>query len=172
MFSDTGVTAEVDLPASAAVSGLYQLTDGLSFLGDVSWTDWSQFHELRIEFDNPNQPDSVTTEAWDDSFRYSLGVRYQPDVNWTYRLGVAYDQTPVPSAERRTPRLPDADRLWLALGLGFAPTHALRMDLGYAHLFIDDAAIENTLENQTPHTIRGTYKVEADILGAQLNWGF
>jgi long-chain fatty acid transport protein len=59
-------------------------------------------------------------------------------------------------------------------GVGYAPTANLRLDLGYAHLFIEDAEIENTLESQVPttkHTLRGEYEVEADILSAQLNWG-
>lgn len=173
VFSDTGASAGVDLPASLSLSGLYQVTDRWSLLGDVTWTDWSQFNELRVKFDNPNQPDSVTTESWNDSYRYSLGVGYQPNERWTYRFGVAYDETPVPDKEHRTPRLPDDNRLWLALGLGYAPWADLRLDLGYAHLFIDDPQIDNTLESPSPtHTIRGKYQVEANILGGQLNWKF
>ena len=90
----------------------------------------------------------------------------------TYRAGMAYDETPVPNAERRTPRIPDQDRLWLALGLSYAPVENLRLDLGYAHLVIRDATIENTLESQAPHVLRGNYEVEVDIVSAQLNWGF
>jgi long-chain fatty acid transport protein len=116
LFTNTDATAEVDPPASFSVSALYQLTDQWSRLGDVTWTNWSQFDELRIDFDNHSQPASITTEAWEDSYRYSLGVRYQPDVSWTYRFGVAYDETPIPNKECRTPRVPDEDRLWLAVG--------------------------------------------------------
>ncbi|MGH8502259.1 MAG: OmpP1/FadL family transporter [Gammaproteobacteria bacterium] len=172
LFADSGGSAEIDLPASLSVSALYQLTDAWSWLADVTWTDWSQFDELRVQFDNPAQPDSVTDESWDDSYRYSLGLRYQPDTIWTYRFGVAYDETPIPNKERRTPRIPDEDRLWLALGLSYAPVENLRLDLGYAHLFISDTEIENTLESQVPHVLRGNYELEADIVSAQLNWLF
>ncbi len=175
LFTDTGATAEVDLPASLSLSAVYELTDGLSLLSDVTWTDWSRFDELRIDFQNPNQPDAVTTEAWEDSYRYSLGLRYQPATSWTYRLGVAYDETPIPNKERRTPRLPDEDRVWLALGASYAPTANLRLDIGYAHLFVSDAEIENTFESPVPttnHTLRGEYELEADIVSTQLNWSF
>jgi long-chain fatty acid transport protein len=175
LFADSGGRTEIELPASLSASAVYQFTEQWSLLGDVTWTDWSQFDELRLDFDNPNQPDSVTTQDWDDSYRYSLGLRFQPSASWTYRFGLAYDQTPIPSKERRTPRIPDEDRFWLALGLSYAPISNLRLDLGYAHLFIDDPEIENTLESPVPtasHTLRGQYEVEADILSAQLNWAF
>jgi len=172
LFADSNGSAEIDLPASLSLSSLYQFTDVWSLLGDVTWTDWSQFDELRLEFDNPNQPDSVTTQDWVDSYRYSLGLRYQPDTVWTYRGGMAYDETPVPNPERRTPRIPDQDRVWLSLGLSYAPVENLRFDLGYAHLFIRDTAIENTLESQVPHVLKGNYEVEVDIVSAQLNWEY
>lgn len=171
LFADGSGSTEIDLPASLSVSALYQFTEQWSLLGDVSWTDWSQFDELRLEFDNPVQPDSVTTQGWEDSYRYSLGLSYQPDARWTYRLGVAYDETPIPSKELRTPRIPDQDRLWLALGLSYTPIANLRLDVGYAHLFIDEAEIQN-VEAGTGHVLNGEYDLAADILGAQLNWGF
>lgn len=172
LLADSSGSAEIDLPASLSLSSYYQFTEAWSLLGDVTWTDWSQFDELRLEFDNPSQPDSVTTQDWEDSYRYSLGLRYQPDTVWTYRVGMAYDETPVPNAERRTPRIPDQDRLWLSLGLSYAPVENLRLDLGYAHLFIRDTAIENTLESQVPHVLKGNYEIEVDIVSAQLNWEY
>jgi hypothetical protein len=47
-------------------------------LGDATQTDWAQFDDVDINFNSPNEPDSVTTDAWDDSYRDSPGVCYQP----------------------------------------------------------------------------------------------
>lgn len=43
--------------------------------------------------------------------------------------------------------------------------------MSYAHRFIDDAEIQNT-ETVTGHTTREQYDLAADILSAQLDWGF
>ena len=41
--------------------------------------------------------------GWNNSFRYSLGLRYDPTRQWSLRLGTAYDETPGPSDVLRTP---------------------------------------------------------------------
>ncbi len=76
VFADTGASARMDLAGS--LSGLYQLTDSRRLLGDATQTDWAQFDDVDINFNSPNEPDSVTTDARDDSYRDSPGVRYQP----------------------------------------------------------------------------------------------
>src|SRR5437867_5387411 len=50
--------------------------------------------------------------GWNNSFRYSLGLRYDPTLQWSLRLGTAYDETPGPSDVLRTPasRTPTAFR--------------------------------------------------------------
>ena len=47
-------------------------------LGEVQWRNWSTFDELRIRYDNPNQPDTVTEEDWHDTIFAAIGARYQP----------------------------------------------------------------------------------------------
>jgi long-chain fatty acid transport protein len=128
---------------------------------------------LRIEYDNPAQPDSVTTEDWDDSNRYSIGLDYQYSDKMILRTGVALDETPVPSRERRTPRLPGNDRTWLSFGLSYLINPQMSVDVGYSHLFIDDAKIDNEFESSVPTlnaTLEGEYEAEVDIFSAQLNW--
>lgn len=173
-FTDTGLQAEVTLPASFSVS-LAHRVGKITWLADATWTGWSSFDELRIEFDNPNQPDAVTTEDWDDTMRYSFGFDYQYSDKLVLRAGLALDETPVPSAERRTPRLPGNDREWISFGLTYIATKQLTFDFGYSHLFIDDAKIDNEFESSVPvlnATLTGEYEAEVDILSAQLNWKF
>jgi len=164
----------VSLPASLSFSLAHSI-DRITYLADISWTGWSSFEELRIEYDNPAQPDSVTTEDWDDTFRYSFGIDYQYSDQIVLRTGIAYDETPVPSAERRTPRLPGNDRTWLSFGVSYIYSKELSFDVGYSHLFIDDAEIENEFESSVPTlaaTLEGEYEASVDILSAQLNWQY
>ena len=38
--------------------------------------------------------------------RYSVGVDYRLNSSWTFRGGVAYDETPIPDAKHRTATYP------------------------------------------------------------------
>jgi len=172
LFADTGLGAKVTLPASLSFSVAHKVNK-FTWLADATWTGWSAFDELRIEYDNPVQPDTVTTEDWDDSWRYSVGFDYQASDALVLRAGLALDETPIPSDERRTPRIPGDDRTWLSLGLTYVASDTFSFDVGYSRLFIDDVDIDNTLENAVPTTnatLTGEYEAEVDILSAQLNW--
>ena len=173
-FIDTGLSATVSLPASFSVS-LAHTINKFTYLADVSWTGWSSFQELRIKYDNPAQPDSVTTEEWNDVMRYSLGVDYQYSDKTILRAGVALDESPVPNAERRTPRLPGSDRTWLSFGMSYKLDNDISIDAGYSHLQIDDAPINNEYESGIPTlaaTLNGDYEASVDIISVQLNWQF
>jgi len=172
LFVDTDLKADVTLPASFSVSLAHQVGK-FTWLGDATWTGWSSFDELRIRYDNPAQPDTVTTEDWDDTMRYSVGVDYQYSDSLVLRTGLAYDESPIPSAKRRTPRMPGEDRTWVSLGLTYLASSAISFDVGYSHLFIDDAKIDNTLESEVDalnSTLTGEFEGDVDILSAQLNW--
>lgn len=174
-FVDTGLTANITLPASLSLSVSHKV-EKMTFLADMTWTGWSSFDELRVVYDNALQPDSVTTEDWNNTMRYSLGMDYQYTDGLVLRTGVALDQTPVPSAERRTPRLPGNDRTWLSFGASYQIDEDLSVDVGYSHLFFNDTEINNELEsdasNNIKATLSGSYDASVDIVSVQLNWNY
>ncbi len=174
LFTDTGIKAGVTLPANLSLS--YARTSGkITYLADATWTGWSSFDELRIIYDNNNQPNSVTTEDWDDSWRYSLGLDYQYSDALTLRAGVALDETPIPNAELRTPRIPGNDRTWVSFGLSYKTNKESSFDVGISHLMVDDTDIENTFESGIPtlaHTLIGTYDPSVNIHSVQFNKKF
>jgi long-chain fatty acid transport protein len=173
------VEADVTLPDNLALSFHHQLTPKLALLGDITWTNWSTLDELRVKFDS-GATDSVNVLEWDDALRYSLGLTYQYNDKWTWRAGVAYDETPIPNAEHRTPRIPDANRTWIAAGFNYKVSKTFKVDMGYAHLFFDDSKI-NQLDTSSPlapdenfarGNLVGEYEVKADILSLQAQWTF
>lgn len=168
-FTPTSVTAGISLPESASLSLYNDLNSQWALLADATWTRWSRFQELRIDFAS-NQPDSVTIEDWEDSMRYSLGLNYRHNSNWLLRAGIAYDEEPIPSAAYRTPRIPGNDRTWLAVGANYRYSSSLSFDAGYAHLFVDDTSIAHT--STSAGTITGEYDNAVNILSAQVNWTF
>lgn len=165
----TSGTADLDLPASAGLGLVMSLTPSVALKADVTWTDWSTFDELRIEFGN-GMPDSVTEEDWEDTWRYAAGLDYMPDEKWTLRCGAAFDETPIPDAEHRTARIPDADRTWLALGAGYRASDHLVIDVGYVHLLFDDTETRNVYDTATGATLAGDYEGDADIVSLQVKW--
>ena len=174
VFVDTNLSASVSLPETVSVSYYHEFSPKLAMMADWTWTRWSRFEELRISYDS-SQPDSVTTEAWKDSNRYAIGANYKLNQQWLLRGGLAYDETPVPNAEHRTPRIPDHSRTWLSLGFGYGVSKDLSVDIGYAHLFVSDTKINHQFESGIPtleHTIKGRYEASVDIFSAQLNWKF
>ena len=175
LFADSGIYSDVILPASASLSAFHSLNEDLDLMADVTWTQWSVYDELRIKYDNPLQPDSATTQNYQDQFRVAVGGRYQVNKELILRTGLAYDQKAASSEEYLSPRTPDTDRYWVALGMGYAFTEMIAMDLGYSHLFMPETPINNTYESSQSalnHTLTGDYTSSVDILSAQLTMKF
>ncbi len=170
LFVNGGATAEANLPGQVMMSLAHQLNDKVELLGDVSWTGWSSFEELRIVFDNPAQPDTFNTQGYEDVVRLSAGLNYAHSNKLTLRAGWAFDEDPVPSPQLRTARIPGNDRTWIAFGAGYKFRPNMSVDVGFAHLFVDDTPIANASESAGGTTIRGVYDTDANIISAQFNW--
>ncbi len=160
-----GVSAGLTLPETVELGLYHRLANRWALMGSVTWTHWSRFEELKLEFGDGTQ--STTPQDWEDSFRYSLGVDYTANRKWTLRGGITYDETPIPNARRRTPRIPGEDRGWIAFGASYAPTRSLGIDLGYAFVFFQDPRINNTTQGRT---LKGEFESNVHLVGVQFNW--
>jgi len=172
-FRDTGAESDVTLPDSLSISFSHQFHPQWMVMADFTWTNWSLFDELIVKFDSGQDPNR-TIENWDDSYRYSLGVSYIPDKNWVLRIGTAYDTSAVSEAKYRTPRIPDGDRIWTALGFGYRISEIFGFDVAYAHLFINDPDINKTAtgDDTLRGALKGTYSTHINIVSAQLTMSF
>jgi long-chain fatty acid transport protein len=172
-FRDTDIKADITLPDSLSVSFFHQVNPQWAVMADFTWTDWKHFQDLTVKFDS-SQPASITNENWQDSYRYSLGATYAPDKRWTFRAGTAYDRSAVPDKEHRTPRIPDSDRIWAALGLSYKISDMAKVDLGYAHLFVNDPEIDKTPtgNDKLRGGLKGSFDAYINILSAQLSMKF
>jgi long-chain fatty acid transport protein len=173
---NSGAKADVTLPASLSVS-FYQQAGAWAFMADITKTMWSELPELRIKFDS-GQADSVVTLNLQNSYRYSLGATYQLNQAWILRGGVAIDQSPVTNSADRTPRLPDADRQWLAIGAGLKASSSLSFDFGYAYITMDKAEVRKTAsavppnENISRGNLSVDYNGKIQVFSAQARWMF
>jgi long-chain fatty acid transport protein len=164
---NTGVSLDVKMPDSASVALQQKLGSSWTLLADVTWTGWSKIKDLTILRTNGTVLSS-TPENFKDTYRYAVGATYRHSDAWSFKVGVALDQTPVNDTDR-TPRLPDQDRTWLSVGAKYGLSNDTTLDLGYAHLMVKDASINQNAGNTTANgLILGSYKASIDILGVQL----
>ncbi|XKE45060.1 OmpP1/FadL family transporter [Halomonas organivorans] len=172
---DRGGSADLTTPASLNLGIHHQLTERLALMANAEWTEWSSFDELVVEFEDGT--DSTTTENWDDTWALSVGANYALNPQWLLRAGLGVDESPVPDAEHRTPRVPDADRRWLSLGATWMPTPELGVTAGYLHVFGDDGDIDQDGTKQENlesgrGNLSGTYEVEADVFALSVDYRF
>ncbi|WP_148253238.1 OmpP1/FadL family transporter [Aidingimonas lacisalsi] len=174
-LQDGGGKADITTPANLNLGVYHQLTDRLALMANAEWTEWSSFDELVVQFDD-NTPDSRTEENWDDTWAFSVGANYTLNPQWILRAGLGIDESPVPSAEYRTPRVPDADRRWASLGATWMPNDNLGISAGYMRVFADDGDIDQdatpTNENASRGNLSGSYEVDADVFALSVDYRF
>lgn len=167
---NTAVTAEASLPASTSLSVVQKVNDKLEVMGDVTRTGWSSFERIKVVRSANGSVVTDDYQGWEDANRYSLGASYQYNDRLKLRVGVARDNTPVPNAQLRTPRTPDNDRTWVAVGGNYELAKGLDVDVGYVHISTEDTPIDN--RNATGFLLNGNYDSTVSVAGAQLNWSF
>lgn len=171
---NTPVTLDIKMPDSFSVSAFHQLSDKWDVMADASWTGWSVLKEIRVLRPSGTTV-TFTPENWKNTWRVSAGANYHYSDQWMARAGMAFDQTPVSDASR-TVRIPDADRTWLSVGGQYKPSKAGALDFGYAHLFVNSAAMnQNAVQN--PDLIGkgflvGSYSNSVDIFSVQYAHSF
>jgi long-chain fatty acid transport protein len=168
--------AKADLPETLSLGAYHALTPKWAVLAGVTWTRWSRLEELRITYDT-GQADTVVTLDWDDTWRFDLGVIYSFTKQFTGRFGVAYDQSPVPNPQNRTPRIPDEDRYWVAVGAGYKFGERAELNIGYVHIFVDDPKVNKqpldpTDEDFLRGALVGKWDASVDIISLNFTYAF
>lgn len=168
---NANVTSDITLPDMASLSVMHKLNDRWDLLADATFTRWSKIDTVNIVSSGATLDTLVF--KFDDAWRVSAGANYHYSERWTFKGGVAWDQSPVQD-QYRTVRLPDNDRTWLAFGGKYKVSQSAAIDFGYAHLFISNASINNTKVASTglATTVVGGYDGSVDILSLQYAQAF
>jgi long-chain fatty acid transport protein len=163
-------SADVDLPASLQLSYAGDLSDRTQILLGVEWMEWSSLDELSIDHVAPAPLPNPAVENfdWENTARYSLGLRHGVSESTVLRFGVAMEES-TQGTDNRSAISPDSEKVWATIGAGFEPMENMLIDVAYAHVFVDDADI-NRVDKGVP--LLGTYELDADIIGAQLSYRF
>jgi long-chain fatty acid transport protein len=167
-FTNTTGTAPFTTPAFVNLSYWHQ-AQKYGIGADVTWTKWSVFKELRVNYANPAQPASVETFDWENTLFVSVGGEYYVNDKLTLRGGVAVDGTPTSQAHR-DPRVPDGTRRWISVGLGYKATQKLDLNVGYAHIFVSDAHVNNL--SPTGDRLVGNFSDKGNLLAFSAAYHF
>jgi long-chain fatty acid transport protein len=170
-LSGDNVTLQLKVPETANISVFSTIDEKWDVMADLQYTGWSSIPQLQIVGSN-GQPVSTTPENFRNTWRGSIGVNYRYDNAWTIRGGVAYDQTPVNSTDR-TPRLPDNNRTWLAVGAQYKFNPNWALDLAYSYIWVQTPNINQNEGNTAAYgLVSGSYKSNVNLLGAQVTYTF
>lgn len=171
IFKSGMMTADLNLPDSVTASALVGVLPNLQLLGDLSWTHWAVFDELKGEFNN-GLPNLVVGENFRDTWRASLGFNYDITDTWAVRMGGAFDQSPVTNSTR-TVRIPDSNRWELGVGAGYHLTRSLVFDLAYLHVFFDGGTVNETVQVPGSPNVQGVYSNgTGDLIALQVTYNF
>ena len=167
-----GVTAKIELPEIANLSIFARINPKWELMADVQYTGWSTIQQLAFVRTGPGAPLPATPENFKNVWRVSGGANYVYNDQWKFRGGVAWDQSPVQDADR-TPRLPDADRVWFAGGVQYAMSQQLKFDLGLAYIWVDSMSSNQNAGNTAQNgLIKGSYDASVFIVGGQVSYSF
>ena len=167
-------TATLATPAWAMATAAWDVNDFLSLYATFRWTDWSSFDELTIKTNNPMIGDSIKNK-WQDTYLVSVGADLRFTNWWTFRAGIGYETSAVDDPKYRTAIIPDADRLWLALGSSFKATENMQIDVSAAWLHgIGERNLWSTdgSDGKNPQEVGKFEDLDAYLFGVQLVYKF
>jgi long-chain fatty acid transport protein len=169
--------ADVPLPDIATVSIRQKITESFTLLGTVEWQNWSRLGTIPVAITSTpviplGIPNALAFE-WRDGWLFSGGFEYQWSPKLALRGGVGFERSPIDERTRGT-RLPDNDRLWVSAGATYNWTERLSVELGYSHIFVDEAPINLVPGNPTFNPALGTFigigEGQVDIISVALRY--
>lgn len=173
-------TATISTPAWLMATAAWDVNDLLSLYATFRWTDWSSFDELTIDGgQHPNMPEMALGDTiknkWQDTYLVSVGADLRFTNWWTFRAGIGYETSAVDDPKYRTAIIPDADRLWLALGSSFKATKDMQIDVSAAWLHgVGERNLWSTdgTDGGKPEEIGKFENLDAYLFGVQLVYKF
>jgi long-chain fatty acid transport protein len=170
-LANSGITADIKLPSISNVSIFSRLNNQWDVMADVQFTNWSTLSQLQF-VRTTGAILQTTPENFRNTWRGSVGANYRYSDTTMFRMGVAYDQSPVNTTDR-TPRLPDNNRTWLSAGVQYKFTPQLALDVGATYIWINSPDInQNAGSTAANGLIKGHYDSYVTVFSGQLTYSF
>lgn len=176
-------SVKIITPESLSVHGMWKANDKLDLFGDITWTRHSRFKDVELKFENEKtigktikSNQTKLSPNWRNTFKVAVGGAYQISEPLQIRAGVAFDQSPVRSAETRMNTLPDGNRIWWSAGIKYTLKKNHIFDLAYSHIHINDTTMKSPpatgkdVDSKGPSSAK--FNNYANILGVQYTYRF
>ena len=161
-------TGKTSLVFPALISGGVSTTifEGFLFTASVDYMKWSQYNELKIEFEDYPIFSKTVEKHYKDTYTFRFGVEKKLSDSFTIRAGYYYDQG-APELVSLGPDLPDADKHGITFGMSYKVGKII-VDFGNSVVLFKDISTEGMNEDN----FNGTYKSYAFISGLNLRFNF
>ncbi len=133
-----GVELQLPVPESVNIGVRQRFGERFTGASTFEWTHWSILTSFPIV--GSPIPGQAAPFFYRDGWMVSLGGEYQWDERLTLRAGIGYEQSPITNAIREV-RNPDTDRKWGSVGLSYAFSDRLKLDVSYAHYLAGNVLI-------------------------------
>lgn len=173
-------TADIGLPATAALGVNYKFSDAWQLNLDLDWTGWSSYDKLEVKNSSGTvQNPLVSNKDYDDVTAIRVGVEYALSDEWALRGGILMEPTPVPE-ETYDPRLPDGDRVGYVIGAGYE-SGQWTVDFAYMFVQLDKTTVDSdavAIINYPPlvpsdfQNVDGTYEGDITLIGLSVGYSF
>jgi len=133
---------EWDNPQTLEMGVQHQLSDAKTLFVNLGWQDWSAFSENKLSVKNTGISD-VSDRNWDDTWLAGVAYAQKLDDGETFKLGLAYESSPVKD-KYRTFDFP-VDEMWrMSAGYSWEGGNKSSYAIGATLTRVGDAAIDQT----------------------------
>jgi long-chain fatty acid transport protein len=175
-LADQSVSTRLTLPSQLVVGLAFRPARALEFVGDYQWTRWESFDRADLSFGG-SAPGTSLILDYRNTSTYRAGAEYQARGAFTVRTGFVFN-TAAEGAFSVSPLLPEAERNYYAVGLGWNFRPRMRLDAGYQLVRQSDrrgrvrARSADMTEPQLEALNVGVYSASAHVLDATFSYRF
>jgi long-chain fatty acid transport protein len=164
-LDDQSISTEVEFPAQLVAGVAFRPFEPLALMLDYQWTKWETFDAFVLDFENASAPDQTLTLGYDNTSTIRLGADYMWSDALSLRAGYRYNTAATP---RATPFLPEGERNYYTLGLGYRVTSRLGVDASFQHIVQPDR--RGAVRPGAPNV--GVYTSTGQTFGFTLSYRF
>ena len=163
LVDQTGKTS-ITIPDVITLGFMYKPTKKLELTFDTNVVLWETYDKLALNFSQPQTPDEILWRKNHAAATFRLGVDWAGAARGLHlRAGLIYDMNPAP-ADYLSPSLPDANRVDVALGVGWEHKW-FKADVGYLMVYFLKSSTGKGYESPI-----GYYNTIAHLLGVTLTF--
>ncbi|QGP55522.1 Putative outer membrane protein precursor [Piscirickettsia salmonis] len=165
-------SADLELPAVWNLGITQKITSKWKVMANAQYVEWSSVQSINVNINVPGVG-SVTMDSdlnYKNAWLFSLGSAYDLTPKWQLRFGAAFDQTPTNNIDRDA-RIPDSNRIWATIGVGYHIDKNFSVDAVYQRIFMQDSTINKT-STDALNNVQANYSGYANVFGLGLSWKF